>query len=151
LANSIAKLILTTNILTAVKNKKLVLALIMTMYFLSGVCSLIDEVVWARMLKLSLGNTVYASTIVVSVFMGGLALGALIMGRYADKVKNRLRLYALIEILATITAALFPLSIKLLDVAYKGVFNLFSMSTAMMVIVQIIASSLVLLPRSKTR
>jgi len=128
-----------------VKNKKLVLALIMTMYFLSGVCSLIDEVVWARMLKLSLGNTVYASTIVVSVFMGGLALGALIMGRYADKVKNRLRLYALIEILATITAALFPLSIKLLDVAYKGVFNLFSMSTAMMVIVQIIASSLVLL------
>ena len=44
-------------------------------YFVSGACSLMDEVVWTRLLKLSIGNTVYASSIVVSVFMGGLALG----------------------------------------------------------------------------
>jgi spermidine synthase len=117
----------------------------MTIYFLSGACSLIDEVVWARLLKLSLGNTVYASTIVVSVFMGGLALGALIMGRYADKVKNRMRLYAGIEILVTITALLFPLTLKLMDAGYRGIFNFFSMTTGMLVIVQIIASALVLL------
>ena len=53
---------------------------IMLIYFTSGACSLIDEVVWVRLLKLTLGNTVYASSIVVSMFMGGLALGALIMG-----------------------------------------------------------------------
>ncbi len=63
---------------------------IMIIYFFSGVCSLIDEVVWVRLLKLTLGNTVYASSIVVSVFMGGLALGALIMGQFADRIKKRL-------------------------------------------------------------
>ena len=72
---------------------------IMLIYFASGACSLIDEVVWVRLLKLTLGNTVYATSIVVSVFMGGLALGALIMGRYCDSVKRRLRLYALLETL----------------------------------------------------
>ena len=48
---------------------------IMLIYFLSGTCSLIDEVIWVRLLKLTLGNTIYASSIVVSMFMGGLALG----------------------------------------------------------------------------
>ena len=55
---------------------------IMLIYFVSGACSLIDQVVWVRLLKLTLGNTVYATSVVVSVFMGGLALGALIMARY---------------------------------------------------------------------
>ena len=53
--------------------------IIMLIYLVSGACSLIDEVVWVRLLKLTLGNTVYASSIVVSVFMAGLALGALFM------------------------------------------------------------------------
>ena len=52
---------------------------ILLIYVCSGICSLIDEVVWMRLIKLTLGNTVYASTIVVSTFMGGLALGALVM------------------------------------------------------------------------
>ena len=37
---------------------------IMLIYFVSGACSLIDEVVWVRLLKLTLGNTVYAMSIV---------------------------------------------------------------------------------------
>lgn len=53
---------------------------VMLIYLCSGICSLMDEVVWVRLLKLTLGNTVYASSIVVSMFMAGLALGALIMG-----------------------------------------------------------------------
>ena len=69
---------------------------IMLIYFCSGLCSLIDEVVWVRLLKLTLGNTVYASSIVVSMFMGGLAIGALIMARFADRVKKRLRLYCIL-------------------------------------------------------
>ena len=64
---------------------------LMQIYFTSGMCSLIDEVVWVRILKLTLGNTVYASSIVVSTFMGGLALGAFIMGRYSDRIRRRLR------------------------------------------------------------
>src|SRR3972149_2873748 len=91
---------------------------IMLIYFLSGACSLIDEVVWASLLKLTLGNTVYASSIVVSTFMGGLALGALIMGRYCDAIKKRLRLYALLEGLITVSAMLLPWGLRRADGIY---------------------------------
>ena len=91
---------------------------IMLIYFASGACSLIDEVVWVRLLKLTLGNTVYATSIVVSVFMGGLALGAMIMGRYSDSVRRRLRLYALLETLVTISALALPWWLKQADTVY---------------------------------
>ncbi|MGD2034947.1 MAG: hypothetical protein PVF73_07820 [Bacteroidales bacterium] len=96
------------------KSVKIATGLVMLIYFFSGVCSLIDEVVWVRLLKLTLGNTVYASSIVVSVFMGGLALGALIMSKHSDRIKKRLRLYALLELCATVSALLFPLLLRLI-------------------------------------
>ena len=93
---------------TVTKHKHHILALLMLIYFFSGLCSLIDQVVWVRLLKTTLGNTVYASSIVVSVFMGGLALGALISGRIADRVKHPLRVYAILEVGATASALAVP-------------------------------------------
>jgi len=72
----------------AIVTERIGITYVMLIYFCSGACSLIDEVVWVRLLKLTLGNTVYASSIVVSMFMAGLALGALIMSRYADRVSS---------------------------------------------------------------
>ncbi len=55
---------------------------------MAGVSFLVYEVVWDRMLSLYLGITVYASTIVVSAYMAGLALGAYFIGKAAGKVTN---------------------------------------------------------------
>jgi tetratricopeptide (TPR) repeat protein len=117
----------------------------MFLYFCSGAGSLIDEVVWVRLLKLTLGNTVYASSIVVSVFMGGLALGALIMARFADRVRNRLRLYALLEICATISALLLPLALKFADGIYRWFFVKYHPLSSSLYLVQIIVSTVILL------
>src|SRR5678816_2140718 len=73
---------------------------VLALFFGSGLCSLIDEVVWVRLLKLTFGNTVYASSVVVSVFLGGLALGAMLMGRHADRLRDRLGWYAALEAVA---------------------------------------------------
>lgn len=118
---------------------------ILLIYFLSGVCSLIDEVVWVRLLKLTLGNTVYATTIVVSVFLGGLALGALIMARYADRVKRRLRLYALLETAVTITALAVPWALKFVDLGYGWFFRTMAPSPGVLLVVQVLASAAVVL------
>jgi spermidine synthase len=118
---------------------------VMFLYFCSGACSLIDEVVWVRLLKLTLGNTVYASSIVVSVFMGGLALGALIMARFADRVRNRLRLYAFLEICATISALLLPLALKFADGIYRWFFVKYHPLSSSLYLVQIIVSTVILL------
>ena len=71
--------------------------LVWLIYLGSGFCSLIDEVIFGRLLKLTLGNTPYATSILVSTFMGGMALGAVVMGRRADQVQRPLRLYALLD------------------------------------------------------
>lgn len=120
---------------------------VILIYFCSGLCSLIDEVVWVRLIKLTLGNTVYASSIVVSVFMGGLALGALIMGRYADRVKKPLKLYAILELCATLSALALPLVLGLADRIYPWFFVKFQSSPAALMCIQVIFSAgIVLLP-----
>ena len=93
---------------TSEKTRRTVVAVLMLIYLASGACSLIDEVVWLRLLKLSLGNTVYASSVVVSVFMAGLALGAFLMGRWSDRIRKPLRLYAVLELAITGAALLSP-------------------------------------------
>lgn len=118
---------------------------VLFIYFCSGMCSLIDEVVYVRLLKLTLSNTVYASSIVVSVFMGGLALGALIMGRYADRIVNRLRLYALLETCATISALSFPLALRIADKFYKWVYIALNPSPAILCLFQTLISTVILI------
>lgn len=45
-------------------------------FFLTGATSLVLEVVWTRLLLLSLGTTPVAMGIVLAAFMGGMAIGA---------------------------------------------------------------------------
>ncbi len=118
---------------------------VMLVYFASGLCALIDEVVWVRLLKLTLGNTVYATSIVVSVFMAGLALGALVMGRYCDRVKKHLRLYALLEALITISALSLPWALMLADSVYVWFYRAYHPAQTQLLIVQVIISALILL------
>lgn len=118
---------------------------IMLIYFASGACSLMDEVVWARLLKLTLGNTVYANTVVVSVFMGGLALGALIMSRYADRVRRRLRLYAILETLVTISALALPAALRGMDHLYTWFYRTYDPSNAVLLALQVVVSAILLL------
>lgn len=116
---------------------------VMLVYFLSGLCSLIDEVVWVRLLKLTFGNTVYATSIVVSVFMGGLALGAYVMSRFADRVKRRLRLYAQLELLATISALSIPFVLGAVDWVYRWVY--LHAPSWLLLPVQVVLSAVILL------
>jgi spermidine synthase len=103
---------------TGEKTRPAVVTALMFIYLASGACSLIDEVIWLRLLKLSLGNTVYASGLVVSVFMAGLAIGAFLMGRWSDGIRKPLRLYAVLELGIAGTALLSPWTLHMADEAY---------------------------------
>jgi spermidine synthase len=78
--------------------------LIYLLFFLSGISGLIYETVWLRVLIRVLGSTVYATSIVLSAFMAGLAVGSYFFGRFVDRYRNPLRLYALLELGVGITA-----------------------------------------------
>lgn len=66
-------------------------------FLLSGISGLTLEVVWTRMLEHVFGATTLAISTVLTCFMGGLALGSWLFGRFGDRLKNPLRTYAIAE------------------------------------------------------
>jgi spermidine synthase len=71
--------------------------LITVLFFISGATALIGQVVWMRMLGLVLGNTVWAASAAVSVWMAGMAVGALIGSHLAPRVRRHVLWYGFAE------------------------------------------------------
>jgi spermidine synthase len=113
-------------------------------YFISGACSLTYEVIWQRLLKLILGNTTYATSITVAVFMGGLAFGAFLVRKKADAIKNKLFVYGIIELFVAFFALLAPVFLKGMDSAYVFLFQSFAPSPLVVLALQIIVSMIIL-------
>jgi len=78
--------------------RSLVTVLLYTVFFASGASALIFETLWFRQAGLAFGNSVWASSLVLSGFMGGLALGNALAARYGDRLRNPVRAYAVAEI-----------------------------------------------------
>jgi spermidine synthase len=68
-----------------------------SIFFVSGFCGLIYESIWSHYLKLLLGHAAYAQAVVLVVFVGGLALGAWLTGRFSERLKHPIMLYAAVE------------------------------------------------------
>src|SRR5579863_8623415 len=72
-------------------------------FFLSGFCSLVYQVVWLRLAMADFGVVTPLVSIVLSVFMAGLALGSWGGGRLVRRLRNRsggffIRLYGVTEL-----------------------------------------------------
>jgi len=66
-------------------------------FLASGFAGLIYESIWTHYLQLFLGHAAYAQTLVLAIFMGGMALGAALAARFCASIRNPLATYALIE------------------------------------------------------
>lgn len=76
-------------------------------FFLSGFSGLIYESVWSGYLKLFLGHAAHAQTLVLSLYMGGMAIGAWLAGRYMPRLANPLMAYAAAELLIGLFGMVF--------------------------------------------
>ena len=74
----------------------------LVIFAVSGFCAMATEVIWTRLLGLIVGPTTYSFTIVLVTFISGLALGSLIFGYLADRVRNCFRLLLLTQIAAAL-------------------------------------------------
>ena len=61
---------------------------------LSGTCGLTYGMVWSRLLSEVFGVTALAASTVLASLLGGIALGALLFGRRADRTERPLRMFA---------------------------------------------------------
>ena len=73
-------------------------ALIHATFFLSGVAALLFETLWFHQAGLALGNSIWASSLVLAGFMGGLGLGNALAARFGQGVRRPLRLYGMLEL-----------------------------------------------------
>lgn len=92
--------------------------LVITLLFLSGFTGLVYEFTWSKRLANLLGSSGHAHAIVLATFMGGLACGAWLFGRTADRAKRPLVVYGALELGVGVYALLFP---RVLD-ALAGVY-----------------------------
>ena len=85
----------------------------------SGFAGLIYESVWTHYLKLFLGHAAYAQSLVLAVFLGGMAAGAAYCGRLSTRLANPLAGYAVVEAAIGLAALVFhPLFVALTDWSY---------------------------------
>ncbi|MDX1776634.1 MAG: fused MFS/spermidine synthase, partial [Desulfobulbales bacterium] len=80
------------------RDSKPLILFVLASFFVSGACGLIYEILWSRFLANLIGATSISHVVVLVTFMGGLAIGALVLSRYADRVANGLWFYGWLEI-----------------------------------------------------
>ncbi|MDP3502933.1 MAG: fused MFS/spermidine synthase [Myxococcales bacterium] len=78
------------------------------MFVVSGAAALVFEVALQRSLTRAFGVSALATSTVLAAWMAGLALGALLFGRLADRSKSPLRLYGWLELGIAVCAAAMP-------------------------------------------
>src|SRR5271170_498830 len=80
---------------------------LLAIFVVSGFTGLIYESIWSHYLKLFLGHAAYAQTLVLAIFMGGMALGSLTVARYSFRIRHLIWSYVLVEGLIGILGVLF--------------------------------------------
>ncbi len=94
------------------------------LFFLSGMTSLIYEVVWGRRFGLVFGITTYAVATVLSAFFAGLAIGSYVAGRLVDRTRmHPLAIYGMMEGVVGAYALLLPLFLRAVEASYPMVYG----------------------------
>jgi spermidine synthase len=99
---------------------------VLSCFFFSGLAGLIYQVLWLRMVDKVLGSAPFAVATVLTVFMGGLALGSWLAGKHIDRIKSRsglLALYGKVEVIIGIYGLLLPFLIIYAKPVYILAYN----------------------------
>ncbi len=80
---------------------------LLAVFVVSGFTGLIYESIWSHYLKLFLGHAAYAQTLVLAIFMGGMAIGSWTVAHYSSRIRRLLWAYVLVEGLIGILGLIF--------------------------------------------
>ena len=124
------------------------LPLLYFIFILSGAAGLIYESIWTRYLGLFVGHSAYAQVIVLVIFLGGMSLGALLIGRRTERVTRPLFWYAIVELATGVIGLVFhDIFVATTNLAYTAIFPVVGLGASQTVAKWAIAS-LLILPQS---
>jgi spermidine synthase len=114
-------------------------------FFLSGAAGLIYQVAWGKALGLVFGHTVYAISTILAVFMGGLAFGSAVLGRWSERFRNPVALYGWMELLIAAAGALSLLGLAGVRLLYLSTFHAVAGSGVALLLLRFLGAAIVLL------
>lgn len=123
--------------------------LISLAFFISGVAGLILELIWTRLLHLAFGANAPAVSTVLAVYMGGMALGAWGVTRWAKLRRRPFFYYAWFEVLIALMALLLPSAIEMAAPVHRALADLLGPSESLLPLLllrALIIGSLLLVP-----
>ena len=121
------------------------IALLTLVFVVSGAAGLIYESIWSRYLSLLVGHSAYAQIIVLVIFLGGMSLGALLVGQRSERLRQPLLWYAAVEMLVGVIGLLFNyLYVDISDVAYDTIFPALAGGWALLVVKWLLAGAMIL-------
>ncbi|HSG39893.1 MAG TPA: fused MFS/spermidine synthase, partial [Thermoanaerobaculia bacterium] len=121
-----------------------VVARVALLLFVSGFCALVYQTAWLRLFRLIFGASTAASAAVLAIFMAGLGFGGLLLGRWADRHRSPLGLYAALEAGIAVTAGLSPWLVELVEWVYISLGGSFRLGLAGSTAVRLLLAVLVL-------
>ena len=89
---------------------------LLALFVASGFAGLIYQAIWSHYLGLTLGHAAYAQTLVLAIFMGGMAIGAWLVSRRGVRWRRLIFAYAVVEIVIGLAGLAFHPAF----VAYTG-------------------------------
>ncbi|MHB8533815.1 MAG: spermidine synthase family protein, partial [Solirubrobacteraceae bacterium] len=96
--------------------------LLLAVFVVSGFAGLIYESIWSHYLQLFLGHAAYAQTLVLAIYMGGMALGSGMVAHYSSRIRQLLWGYVLVEGLIGVLGITFHATfVAAIDFSYATV------------------------------
>jgi spermidine synthase len=86
--------------------------LVLGCFLLSGFAALLFQTAWTREFAFVFGTSDLAVATVLAAYMGGLAAGATVAGRFAPRLRRPVLVYGLLELGIGVAALLVPLAIR---------------------------------------
>lgn len=121
------------------------LLLLYVVFVLSGAAGLIYESIWTRYLGLFVGHSAYAQVIVLVIFLGGMSLGALLVGRRSERLLHPLRWYAAVELATGIIGLAFhDVFVATTQFAYSSLFQSVGLGATQTLVKWTLAAMLIL-------
>jgi spermidine synthase len=114
--------------------------------FGSGFSALVYQTAWQRMFRLTFGASTAASAAVLAVFLGGLGLGGLLLGKRVERSAQPLVFYGNLELGISALAGVSPLLGNLVHELYLWLGGTQTMGSVGATVVRLVLTTLVIGP-----
>jgi spermidine synthase len=115
------------------------------LFFCSGFSALVYQVLWNYQLSILFGSAIWSVSCVIFSYMIGMALGSWLLGKYGDRSKNLMSLFAYLQLCIAGYAFVFPFLLQGVEALIHPFYPVLQTSLWLNILVKFFLSFLLLI------